>query len=828
MSLKNTKQRSLVYYKVDRILFDAAIDARHLSLCAQILRFKDQRANRNNSTQKNAFIRVCFEEGAVGMLRSLFDDESTGALKRNAALSHQSYVYLCHCFADRTIKMFMRYYRMLPVELRASVADARVDAGASALKADWKHTRNLDHVRTIYEDRVKHATQDAYADARALHVAMIEVELSANQPVEAMRTISKMNENGTDGSVATLTALALAKQKNWLAFGRLFEALRQDATGLHWTPTMKRAYNNALHLFARSHSSQQLSDFVSMSINELRFSPNQSTWEILMSGLVSQRAIVLLKYWIKFSRASEGKISLNAGIAAALMKTWYLDFRHSHVLVIWLCRTLAELAPSLHGEGLMNIVRETIAFDLRKLHGVNAPWMESIIRTRQALYQRLTDAIARPGYIWNGQLLGSGRLVAADEALSSSQVLHEKEAPTILLEPQATEATRKFDMVAAVETWTHFQESDQVGKAYGVAEAIEPASPHRAPVVSDLTGIEEVDAVNSPASGPHLFDASIADLRTSYESDITDGTTADSALEVPHTESLERQMVVQLSHGQFDAVLKLYQDSLDAVGLPASPLVLEIAVDASLRATGDRHEAERIMSAARDAGMNVTCAMGPLLIDQIRHTRVVDTQSAARLRSGVIEYYRMNELNGLHVKHHVGIHTAHTLIQAGFAEHGINLLRTIIQSSWSADKPLDIVAMSVWLSGYASLGHVDGMRWVVEEVLEQRLNIDQGFMRVLKRARRPVQYLDNADPIYVKQKPETVAYLKQWYSVCRRRRQAQMQESKVFGRKLVTLLASAANGETPRTARPRGGRRAPTRRQWGSVISRVSPPATSA
>jgi hypothetical protein len=825
--LGSIRKFSRAYSKLDNHLFGAAIHARHLSLCAEMLRIKDGSRDRNNSQQRDTFIRVCFEEGALGMLRSLFGRHQTGALT-GAELSPQSYEYLCHCFGGTSV-MFTKYYKKLPVELRASVAGAGVLAKASALKANWNSTRNLDGVRNSYEDRLSKVANYPSADLRPLHVAMIEVELSANQPLEAIGALSKLNEGGTDGSIATLTAVALAKQRNWLAFGRLFEALRQDPTELHWTPTMKQAYNNALHLFARSHTAQQLSDFVSMSINELRFSPNQSTWEILMSSLVSHRALVLLKHWIKVSHTSEGKVSLNAGIAAALMKTWYRDFRHSHVLVIWFCRTLAQMAPSLQGERLMDVIRETIAFDLRKLHGVNAPWMESIIRTRQTLYQQLSDAIPKPGYIWNGQLYDSGRLVTANEAPSPIQVPDEEDALSILMSPQTTETARKSNAVSAVETWTPFQEPDNDDEAYDAAEPIGSASLHKAPIVFNPTIIKEVEAVHNSVTEFNPFNADFEDLRKSYESNVTSGSKADTADEVSEIERLEKQMVIELSHRQYDTVLKLYQDSLDAVGLPASPMVLEIAVDASLRNTGDRHEAESIISAARDAGMNVTCAMGPLLIDQIRHTPIVNTQSAARLRSDAIEYYRMNELNGLHVKHRLGIHAAHTLVQAGFAEHGSNLLSTILQSSWSADKPLDIVAMSVWLSAYASLGHVKGMHWVVEEVLHQRMNIDQGFLRVLKRARRPVQSLDNGDLVYVKQDPKALAYLRQWYDVCSRRREAQMQESKVFGRKLVNLLASAANQQNPRTAEPRRvwkplarkrfSTRAAVRRRW----SRRSP-----
>lgn len=801
--------------KLDAQLFDAAIVARHLSLCAQMLRVKDRTCKVENSHQKDALIKVLFEEGALGMLENLFADPANGALENYHKLSPQSCVYLARCFVEKRHRTFFFHYRQIPMELRASVAGDRISALASMLKADWTFTRNLVDTRSKYEEHLQQLKETTDVDARALHVAMIGIELSANQPVRAIEALSRLNEGGTDGTIAMLTALALAKQKDWLAFGRLFEALRQDTANLDWTPPTKRAYNNALHLFARSHSAQQLSDFVSMSIKMLRFPPNQSTWEILMSSLVSKKAVVLLKRWIKkFGEISENA-RVKADIAASLMRTWYLDFRHSHVLVIRFCRTLAQAAPSLHGEGLLNVVRETIAFDLRKLHGVNAPWMGPIIRTRQTLYQHSSDTIANHGYIWNGQLYDNGRLIRAERLQLQSPELHERDAFSALPDPEIPETAFFSGLVSAVETQT----PEKDGEAYDAAEYTKVAEPYKAPATSGRTTDQTDGAIATSSSKSSPFESSFVDLRPSYEIEASDKTSSsykvvatsasdvDPTSEVSEVKKVERQMVLQLSLRRYDLVLKMYQDSLDAVGLPASPLVLEIAVDASLRVNGDRHKAESMLSAARDAGMNIKCAIGPLLIDQIRNTPLFDTKSASQLRSDVIEYYRMNELNGLHVKHHVGIHAAHTLIRAGFAQNGVNLLTTILQSSWSADKPFDIVAMSVWLTGYASLGHLKGMDWVIREVLAQGINIDQGFLRVLRRARRPIRYTDNGDAIHLKQTPRTEHYLKQWYDVCSRRRQAQMHESKVFGRKLVNLLASMANGDTPRTTTTRRHRK---------------------
>jgi hypothetical protein len=784
--------------KLDAELFDAALTGRHISLCVRILRYKDFRIF-GDSRQKDAFIKMCFEEGGTGLLQSLFRRKGKGALRVKDNLSPESYAYLSRSFAGGMshYESFHLYYRRLPLEMRKSVAEASVNDGSFALKAQWKATRNLDEVRASYESALRRLEHNGVKeeDVRPLHVAMIEVELSANQTVTAIGALSQLNKAGSDGSVATLTALALAKQKEWATFGRLFEALKKNGAILDWTPPTKRAFNNVLHLFSRSHTARQLSDFAMMAFSELGFRPNEATWEVLLSGLVSKRATLLLKYWMNFSDASGSKFTVDSQIGAALMKRWYLDCRHSHVMVMWFCRNLARRASSLRSDALLNVVREAIGFDIRTLHGVNAPWMAPILRARQTLLDTSGGDLLKPGYIWNGQLYDKPRSTDGVEALPVPLMPDQDPFAAGSSLPPTNTTTDVADSKASTGTWVPYHTSRRMdgneefkpnqGTQNSDVEALIKPSP-----TSKESAASDGDAMNVSNSTSSTDDLNVEDVRLSYEVSYEG---IQSAAVTSKVDALERQMISCFSLQQYGSALELYHESLDAISLPASPLMLEVAVEASLRLRNDRQEAEQIVSAARDAGMNVTCAMGPLLIDQIHRTSLHDRQDAAALRNQVLEYYRSNELNGIHVKHHVGTAAAHTLIQAGFAESGVNLLSTILQSSWCAEKPLDIAAMSVWLLGYARLGHVEGMHWVVEEVVEQGMSIDQGFLRSLKRARRPTTRLDDGPLTYRKQEPKTLAYLHQWYNLCFRKRLAQRRDSRVFGLKLVNLLATAAS-----------------------------------
>ncbi|KAM0716719.1 hypothetical protein Q7P37_008164 [Cladosporium fusiforme] len=735
---------------LDNELYNSAIKAKHVSLCLRMLRLKSScgfnGVRHNIHQQKDAFIKLCFDEGSTGLLRSVFGHKANGALDRKH-LSQHSYVCLGLCFAEenRGFESFNVYYKRFPPALRASVAEASVNVRAASMRADWKATRDLDHIRSNYQAALERYARGGMNEQalRPLHVAMTEIQLSANQPIQAMTTLSGMKESKMDSNVAVLTALALAKQNDWSSFERLIGVLHRDP--LEWTSENKRAFNNALHLFSRQHTAQQMSDLVDTAITKLDFQPNQATWEILLSCFVSKKAMSLLRQWLCGPSNTEARIEMHTNIGAALMKTWYLDFRHSHVMVMWYCRALVQKAPSLNGGQLWNVIREALGFDLRTLRGTNAPLMEPILRTRADLLSKTEADVPKPGYIWNWELYSK------DE--DQVQGLDQK----IPNEARAGDAQQEYADVPSPE---------------------------------DLN----VDNVAPPWS------FAWQELRPSYADNSPKERSADTGADWVDVSTLERQMILQLSLGQHQAALQLYQDSLDAAGLPASPIVLEVALEASLRLYKHAEDAQRIITAAADAGMNVACAMGPLLIDQMRQLSNVDKHTATSLRIKTIEYYRMNERNGLHVKHQIGTHAAYVLIHNGFAELGVNLLSTIFRSDWSAVQPMDITAMSVWFLGYADLGDLKGMSWVVGQVLEQNTSVDMGFIRTLRRARRPARRNASGAVHYKRQDRKTMAYLRYWSHAFHRRRSEQMQASKVFGRKMINVIARAANRDTTKTA----------------------------
>ena len=305
---------------------------------------------------------------------------------------------------------------------------------------------------------------------------------------------------------------------------------------------------------------------------------------------------------------------------------------------------------------------------------------------------------------------------------------------------------------------------------------------------SSLQGVPNLVTRRSGVAEPQ-FD----DLRSLYQESNSVPDRLEYLLDRKGRKKLEGDMMVELSSEQYDKVLEIYHRTLDAVGIPASPMALEIAIEASLRLhPGDKSNAELIMSNAQRAGMNASCAMGPMLIRQMRNLNPSDKSNVAKLRRAVIDYYRMNDEQGWHVKHHVGITAASALIRNRHAAQGINILCTVYNSKWTTDRPLNIVAMTVFLKGYIAIQSIAGIQWVVRTVMDRDMRISKRFLYQLRlsvnisRSRR--EKLERLSGSSAQQ------LLRSLVDIVQERLTMQMRENKELGWSLVRSIVKITQG----------------------------------
>ncbi|KAI7533710.1 hypothetical protein KC317_g19147, partial [Hortaea werneckii] len=514
---------------------------------------------------------------------------------------------------------------------------------------------------------------------RSWRLALLEIFISAGKTDLAKNVLDRFSAEGLSPSDSvSLAMLMLANKGRWESLDRLL-TIAEESHALHFDPDTTERFNQTLDFYVRQHSSIESWKFVSRAVDKLGFRPNHVTTEVMLKGFVSAKSIDLIPKWLRYVHTLGRNFEVTARVASMLLTCFYREFRPSHVLIMWFCRNLIRVAPSLAGtHHYVPLLKEAIGSDMRK-NGESRAHGEDRLQLLEGI--KGTVALPRPGYLWDSQLFLSQP--------ESGDVNDPGPSPTA--SPSVRENT------IGIET---------------PAEQMQDDSDHELPSMIHFGELRD----RYDASDHDQSNSSLQNQR---------GPVNNGQIKASHDSDPVHDMVLALSLKDYVKVSELYHNSLDASGLPCSPLALEIAVEACIRLhRGDRTAAEGLMTRARDAGMNVTCAMGPMLIHQMYHLRPSDKKDANNLRVTTIEYYRMNDEKGWPVKHHVGVTAANTLINNGMPEHGLNILQAVYNSGWASRRPLGIEAITVFLKGYTALFSVDGVEWVLGTVLHQHMRID--------------------------------------------------------------------------------------------------------
>ena len=258
----------------------------------------------------------------------------------------------------------------------------------------------------------------------------------------------------------------------------------------------------------------------------------------------------------------------------------------------------------------------------------------------------------------------------------------------------------------------------------------------------------------------------------------------------PSSSVLDHKMIMAISFRRPAEAVQGFLQSLSSDGFQHSNSSLSIATDASIRACdGYTGPAQDLVKESAAAGIDVTAAAQHFLLQRMRKHRYDNSQ--AELTEIVVSFYKSLAGLGRRPKHHVCIAAAKHLIVCGRAEGGIELLNFIFHSAYAEKWPMEIAAMSVFLKGYAKLGHLEGIKWVVSKVLEEDMRIDATFCHELRMARQPLRELFKNPGLSQEtrnQVQDAIDQLNQWRGGCIERRIQQKERAELDGWELVKII----------------------------------------
>lgn len=668
------------------------------------------------------------------------------------SLSVQSRVILLKACASsyKTTPRFRKLYRALratlPLEILASV---ELDLGPYHLRWLWSVTRNIDKVRREYDElKARHSGSVRGQSALALiDLALAEIYAVAQKFDLAQRALGTTWKDGSMSSLDDMlvAAVTLSEQCHWTRLRALIKLMRSLNVRLREDDVRGRdTVNRVLLLFDGAHAVSETSLLVKELMEFLGFRPNAVTMRIIFQRVVTDGQPRDILEWLTFFRNLGYSYSFDGHMANKLLLCFETQYRPTHRQVMNICERLVRETSVLKPWHFEGTVRKAIVDDMK---GLDVNDKADLRRLALANLEGMSKA---PG----ATLLPKGTSIRTPLSQMS-----DSDDEVDLKEHQANSEehrqNRPSSFLQFADLRPGFEATQDEHKRGRGHHWVAPGDVIQRSLSLALTGVDKSQ----------------------------------------HRWRIEQPMVLALSSGHNQAVLDIYEASLDSDRLPLSPLSLEIATEARIRRDGGHVQgAQRMLDEAHEAGFNITCAMGPIIVHTLYHMSKNYLKDLRYIRTIVTEYYRLNHENGWRVKHHVGVVAANVLINAGEVISGLSILDEIHNSRWAQQRPLEIQAMTVYLKGYTKHMKSDNILGVITHVLKEDIRIDRAFLKQLKTTiavlKRAISYR-NLPPHHPM--ASFAALLREHYEICSQRRLARKQRAREVGLELQDVIIQCVN-----------------------------------
>ncbi|KAF2834363.1 hypothetical protein M501DRAFT_1001238 [Patellaria atrata CBS 101060] len=208
-------------------------------------------------------------------------------------------------------------------------------------------------------------------------------------------------------------------------------------------------------------------------------------------------------------------------------------------------------------------------------------------------------------------------------------------------------------------------------------------------------------------------------------------------------------VMTAFSQNMLREAVNIFRDSILS-GKRLKLRALETAVEASTRSKeGYLHEARYLIKIAERAGMDIDKVKSSLIIHRMYRRALVQEMEPDKLCEEVRSYYRRTQDLNLEPEHYMAITVANKLSLRDDinAKHvAVNLLRSIYESQYKEEILANQQFMLTWMKVYARIYNYEGVRWIVQTVLDNNMRISNNFSVWLRSIRAGIMTSENEGP----------------------------------------------------------------------------------
>ncbi|RPB17893.1 hypothetical protein L211DRAFT_462030 [Terfezia boudieri ATCC MYA-4762] len=225
-------------------------------------------------------------------------------------------------------------------------------------------------------------------------------------------------------------------------------------------------------------------------------------------------------------------------------------------------------------------------------------------------------------------------------------------------------------------------------------------------------------------------------------------------------EAIALRMASAIEANKPEDALHLWKEFVVQRQRPSFQMII-LALRASLVAKNQSSLVSEVLNAAKCHGLEIPCSIISVIRDSARKLSQgemsgfddVDlsftgddentTLKYDKLYASIEEVYNFLDKNALPITHHVAVHSANRLINAGQPHAAIQLLNQVAKPKWGRQHHYDRVGYSVIMKAYCKVQDLNGIKWTVERVIALRLRPTTGIFGVLTALKE--RYLRDSD-----------------------------------------------------------------------------------
>jgi hypothetical protein len=357
--LRSTGTSAIALQPVTTRLFELWLASQMYENCRDLLYLMDK---------QGWFITDCLHRLALACVepvhpRSLIKlDQGYGD---KIGLPQSIYPALCAAYSTRNPEMCAQVFakRIRPDD-RRTVLPLCEPAWPAIIDHMWTVTHNYALVDSLFIQMCKLTAEPPLA----LYNAMIRVCIQFGRVDRAHRHLNTIQQSQhLQPDVVTFGHFVFktSSDAHWPSIEDLMTMLVR--AGETEAPPEKRTdlFIPVFKAYAKRHPPEAVWAFAFKAIDEYGVLPDPRILSTGLGNLIRVGCLGMIPAWVNKMSTYDQGAQVTPEVVLTMMRQFYFDNRPSHAILVWLCRRLMNDVPEHWSPGILTLLREAVAYDLR-------------------------------------------------------------------------------------------------------------------------------------------------------------------------------------------------------------------------------------------------------------------------------------------------------------------------------------------------------------------------------------------------------------------------------------------------------------------------------